>query len=129
MQQSILNHNEALTEIADITQSIYLILSTIKGSDPLRPTFGSDAYMYLDKPMNDVQPMLVYEIYQAVEQWEKRIFLNSVRVINTAFDKKAINITATIKSENIQFDTSLNIFDINNDNNNNDFNDDFNDDF
>lgn len=37
--------------VDDIVQSINIILTTIPGSDPLRPEFGSNVYQYLDKPL------------------------------------------------------------------------------
>lgn len=80
----------------DIAQCIYTILSTVKGTDPLRPTFGSDVYKYIDQPMNTVLPAMVNEVYHAVEQWEKRIELTRVRVIPAAFDKKGIQIEGIV---------------------------------
>ena len=38
--------------VDDIVQSINIILTTIPGSDPLRPEFGSNVYQYLDKPLD-----------------------------------------------------------------------------
>ena len=38
--------------VEDINQCIAIILLTQKGSDPLRPTFGSDIYKYIDYPIN-----------------------------------------------------------------------------
>ena len=40
--------------VDDIVQSINIILTTIPGSDPLRPEFGSNVYQYLDKPLPSV---------------------------------------------------------------------------
>ncbi|MDL2289966.1 GPW/gp25 family protein [Paludibacteraceae bacterium OttesenSCG-928-F17] len=59
----------------DIAQSIYLILATVKGSDPLRPLFGSDLYKYIDKPLAENKPMIVYAATDAIEKWEKRVKL------------------------------------------------------
>ncbi len=75
-QISIQNPDVLLSGTEDITQCVYLILSTIPGSDPLRPDFGSDLYKYLDKPLEENKPMMVYSIKEAVERWENRINVN-----------------------------------------------------
>lgn len=66
--------------LADIAQCIRVILETPLGSDPHRPTFGSNLYLYLDWPQNRVTPHLVREAYAALAQWEPRIGLISVEV-------------------------------------------------
>lgn len=47
--------------VDDIVQSINIILTTISGSDPLRPEFGSNVYQYLDKPLPSVMGKIIYE--------------------------------------------------------------------
>ena len=47
--------------VDDIVQSINIILTTIPGSDPLRPEFGSNVYQYLDKPLPSVLGKIIYE--------------------------------------------------------------------
>ena len=48
--------------VDDIVQSINIILTTIPGSDPLRPEFGSNVYQYLDKPLPSVMGKIIYEV-------------------------------------------------------------------
>ena len=84
------------TNIEDITQCVYTILSTVKGSDPLRPDFGSDIYLYLDKPINEMQPMLVYAATEAVQKWEKRIKIKKCRLETNGLDIRNIVIEATV---------------------------------
>lgn len=68
----------------DIDQSIRIILSTPKGSDPHRPEFGSDLHLYLDWPTNRVTPHLVREAVDAIRRWEPRISVVQVHIlINT----------------------------------------------
>ena len=57
----------------DIVQSINIILTTIPGSDPLRPEFGSNVYQYLDKPLPSVLGKIIYEATTAIGRWEKRL--------------------------------------------------------
>ena len=91
-QISISDPTVTLADVEDIAQSIYLILSTVKGSDPMRPAFGSDVYTYLDQPINTVAPMLVYEVFDAIGKWEKRLNVTKVNVTQWSFDKKNIEI-------------------------------------
>jgi len=64
--------------VADINQCIAIILSTPKGSDPLRPTFAYDLWQWIDAPINVARPALVREIVEAVTKWEPRVRLLSV---------------------------------------------------
>lgn len=70
--QPALNGDGIVELIDDIDQSIRIILKTPKGSDLLRPTFGSDAFQYIDYPVNLVVPYLVRETFQAIQKWETR---------------------------------------------------------
>ena len=108
-QVSISDTAEVVTDINDIVQAIYLILTTVKGSDPLRPLFGSEVWRYLDKPMNRVDPMLIYEIYDAVEKWEKRVLLRRVVVREIDFDKKTIELIGIMfgSSEEVEMQFNL----------------------
>ena len=66
--------------VEDINQCIATILNTPKGSDPHRPTFGSDILKYIDYPVNIAKPNIIRETIDAVSLWETRIKINSVRV-------------------------------------------------
>jgi phage baseplate assembly protein W len=59
--------------LEDIRQSIDLILRTSRGSDNLRPQFGSDIYQYVDSPVNVCIPNVKRSILEAVSIWEKRV--------------------------------------------------------
>lgn len=64
--------------IDDINQCIAIIINTPKGSDPHRPTFGSNIYKYIDYPVNIAKPNIIRETIDAINEWEKRIDVNSV---------------------------------------------------
>ena len=66
--------------VEDINQCIAIILLTQKGSDPLRPTFGSDIYKYIDYPINSAKANIIRESIEAIEKWETRIKVNLVTV-------------------------------------------------
>ncbi|MDR1311094.1 MAG: GPW/gp25 family protein [Burkholderiaceae bacterium] len=79
--QPALGADGVVENISDIHQAIHIILRTPKGSDPLRPTFGSNVWQYIDHPVNRVVPYLVRESVDAIQEWEPRCEL--VKVIPT----------------------------------------------
>jgi phage baseplate assembly protein W len=64
--------------LADVNQCIQIILTTSKGSDPLRPTFGADVRRYIDAPINAAIPAIVREVTEAILRWEPRVTLVSI---------------------------------------------------
>lgn len=68
----------------DLHQCIRNILSTRKGSDVLRPQFGSAHLDYIDQPYDVALPNMVREIHQALAQWEQRIVVQNVKISGTA---------------------------------------------
>jgi phage baseplate assembly protein W len=83
--------------IADINQCIGIILSTPKGSDPLRPTFACDIWQLIDAPVDIVRPALVREIVEALTKWEPRIRVLSVVVNLIDIAQLGIAITWQLK--------------------------------
>lgn len=67
------NPGEVAVDDRDIAQCIRIILTTVPGSDPLRPEFGARIDKFLDRPMNVALPRLVAEIRRAVLRWEPRV--------------------------------------------------------
>jgi len=67
-------------DLEDILQCVHTILKTPKGSQPLRPDFGSDVHLYLDWPVNQARPHIVRESVEAIRQWEKRVDIKRVDV-------------------------------------------------
>lgn len=70
---SITEAGAVVQDLADIEQCIFLIVTTAKGSDPLRPEFGTNIFKYLDKPVSVVRPNLVREVFDGLRSWETRI--------------------------------------------------------
>lgn len=66
--------------LGDVDQCIRIILTTPRGSDPLRPTFGCDLWSYIDFPVNLARASIVREAAQAIAHWEPRVRLLSVTV-------------------------------------------------
>jgi len=110
-QVSLSDSSEIVKDIDDIAQAIYLILSTVKGSDPLRPTFGSDVWRYIDRPMNRVNPMLIYEIYDSIERWEKRVTIRRVILKDADVDKKSIELIGVMTGTSQEVDLEIDLWD------------------
>ncbi len=64
--------------IADVEQCLGIIVTTPRGSDPLRPTFGADIWRYIDFPIDEALPAIVRELTSAITTWEPRVNLISV---------------------------------------------------
>ena len=64
--------------VDDVNQCIAIILTTPKGSDVLRPTFGTDLWRYIDAPIG-AGPAVVREVTQSITQWEPRVKVLSVQ--------------------------------------------------
>lgn len=74
--------------IARVTQSLFVILSTPKGSRFFNPEFGTDLYKYLfEQNSNIVCDMLKDTVEKDVKQWERRIDF-SVKVTNDITNHK-----------------------------------------
>jgi phage baseplate assembly protein W len=67
-----------VTDADDISQCIQVILTTPKGSDPLRPEFACDLWRYIDAPISQAIPHIVREAWDAIETFEPRINLISI---------------------------------------------------
>ncbi len=74
---STAKQGEVVEGLRDISQCIYIIITTVKGSDPLRPEFGADIRQYLDQPASNI-PALIRAITQAIEIWETRAIVTRV---------------------------------------------------
>jgi phage baseplate assembly protein W len=65
--------------LEDIRQCLDICLRTTKGTDPLRPQFGSDIFQYVDKPLTVAIPNMIRAIIETVQIWEKRVALEKVK--------------------------------------------------
>lgn len=78
--QPALGGDGIVEQLADIHQSIRIILTTPQGADPLRPDFACNLQRYLDWPLERARPHLVREAFAALRRWEPRITLERVWV-------------------------------------------------
>ena len=77
-------NEQAVQGIDDIHQCIANILNTLKGTDILRPEFGSDHFQYIDQPEDVALPNMVREITLALQHWETRIEVESLQISGQA---------------------------------------------
>jgi phage baseplate assembly protein W len=86
---------QIVTDTDDIIQCIDLILSTTPGTDPLRPNFGSNIYLYQDIPVNEAVVNIVPEIINAVNNWETRATVQNIAYTITDLSNVQFNISLT----------------------------------
>lgn len=87
--QPTLNGDGVVEGVRDVEQAMRLILRTPRGSDPHRPTFGSNIHLYIDHPVNQVVPHLVRETVDAITAWEPRA---KVETVAPVFDEAHITL-------------------------------------
>lgn len=78
-QPALNRPGERVSGLADIAQSMRIILCTPCGTDLHRPDFGSNLYRYLDMPTEQAIPHVVRETVDALRRWEPRIQLLEVK--------------------------------------------------
>ncbi len=71
---------EVVEDLADINQCIYIICTTIKGTDPMRPTFGCDIFGFLDKPVNSARASMIKAVAESIALWETRAQVSRITV-------------------------------------------------
>jgi hypothetical protein len=62
----------------DINQCIAIIMTTIPGEDPFRPTFGCNIFSYIDKPTPFVEASIAGIVTNAIQTWEPRVKVLSI---------------------------------------------------
>ena len=84
--------------IADVEQCLGIIVTTPRGSDPLRPTFGADIWRYIDFPISLALPAIVSELTSAIARWEPRVNLVSVsaRPVNDVSMQSGAHLDVTL---------------------------------
>lgn len=98
---------EVVAYIEDIGQCINIILATPKGSDPLRPEFGSDIWRYIDYPIDRAIPHIVRESIDAILTWEPRVEVVSVSSRLGDIGQLIISVVWNLKGGIEQFSTEV----------------------
>jgi len=71
---------QVVQSLDDITQCLRIIVTTPKGTDPLRPDFAVDIFDYIDRPINQFLPRFVRTVTDAIAKYEPRVVLLNVTV-------------------------------------------------
>ncbi len=89
---------EVVQGIADVEQCLGIIVTTPRGSDPLRPTFGANIWRYIDFPIDLALPAIVSELTSAITAWEPRVNLISVaaKPVNDAGTQSGAHLDVTL---------------------------------
>ncbi len=84
--------------IADVEQCLGIIVTTPRGSDPIRPTFGANIWRYIDFPISLALPAIVSELTSAITTWEPRVKLVSVTAqpVNDASAQSGAQLEVTL---------------------------------
>jgi phage baseplate assembly protein W len=69
------------TQVRDIEQAIEIIIRTSPGERPMRPEFGCRIQDHLFSPVNEATASAIaFDVRRALELWEPRIDIESVKV-------------------------------------------------
>lgn len=72
-QPSLSDPNIRIEGIAELEQSISIVLTSPVGSVPGNPEFGSLLYELIDAPLNIVRVRAPAEVQRALGRWEPRV--------------------------------------------------------
>jgi len=101
------NGHIALSEYEqDIREGIWIILSTAKGERVMRPDFGCGIHDFVFAAINSATLTLVERsVREAMTQWEPRIELTDVKILNDKINegKLMISIDYKIRTTNNRF--------------------------
>jgi len=96
--QPALGQLDAFVEgLEEISQAVRIIVTTPRGSLPLRTEFGCDLLAFQDLPQGLAKVRLIREITTSVERWEPRVTVNKVEVAPVEFGHSTFRITWTPK--------------------------------
>jgi len=76
---STIGYGVIVEGIAAIRQRMDLAIRTTKGTDPMRPEFGSYVYKFVDFPVNVAVPNIKKELLVALQLWVPEIKVTSIR--------------------------------------------------
>lgn len=98
---SVVGYGVIVEGIAAIRQRMDLAIRTTKGTDPLRPEFGSFVYKFVDAPVNVAVPNIKKEIIEALQLWVPEITVVSIRHTFEVHYNPIFEITYKLKDEDL----------------------------
>lgn len=94
MQGMSCKTGEYLDDLAHLKQSIIDILTTPIGSRVMRRDYGSNLFRLIDKTVNKELFQQIYAaVAEALDNWEPRIKLEKIRVIEIKESRISIDLT------------------------------------
>jgi len=87
--------------VAAIRQRIDLAIRTTKGSDPLRPEFGSNVYKYVDAPDSLAIPNIKREILNSLDIWVKDIKVTGIKSFLKATGNPVFEVTFRLVDDSL----------------------------
>lgn len=97
-----------VTDLAEIEQSIRIILRTNLGSRAMRPTFGADVDRYVFAPRTDqVCFQLAFDVERALLLYEPRIIVDRVEAIPAGEAEDRIDVAIEYRIDTHRRPTSL----------------------
>lgn len=88
IEKPILNFDFDDPEIDEIRRSLYMILETTKGTQPLARDFGIDKGEIMDGPIDIVKNKYATEVIEQVDEYEPRVKVAAV-VFEETDDERA----------------------------------------
>ena len=112
MSIDINTYGNLVDGIQDIHQSWYLILNTVKGSDPIRRNFGCSFFEYVDKPVSELGGEFIYKIISELEAYEKRATISKVSKTIASDGKVSVTISGYQISSGNKIDATILLSDL-----------------
>jgi phage baseplate assembly protein W len=98
---------DVVENLEDIQQCIRIILTTPKGTDPLRPEFAMHFLSYVDRPMTEAIPQVISEALEALRIWEPRIVVQSITATEVELGRLQVRLIWTLKTGSVSFTSEV----------------------
>jgi hypothetical protein len=106
-QLKLNSFGDVVENLEDIYQSIQIILTTPKGTDPLRPEFAMFHLKYLDIPISEAIPKLISEAIEALRLWEPRMTPVNVTATEYELGHIQLRIEWTLKKGGLSYTSEV----------------------
>lgn len=106
-QLKLNSFGEVVENLEDIHQCIDIILTTPKGTDPLRPEFAMHHLSYVDRPMTHAIPNIIAEAIEALRIWEPRIQVTKANAIEYELGHLKLILEWTLKTGGLSYTTEV----------------------
>ncbi|MCG2614907.1 hypothetical protein LZZ85_11465 [Terrimonas sp. NA20] len=98
---STIGYGVIVEGVAAIRQRMDIAIRTTRGTDPLRPEFGSYVFRFVDAPVNVAVPNIKQQLIEALQMWVPEIQIVSINHSFAAFHNPVFEITYKIVDDNL----------------------------